>query len=222
MTTDTLTTAAPLPTLTVFRELPPFAVGFARDMRVRWALEEAQRPYRIHLLDQDERDTLDYRARQPFGQMPVFEDSEVTLFESGAILHHIALDCPDLMPQDAAGRARTLAWMFAALNSFEQDVMGVIELGPNPADTQGTEQRQAALDKRLASIETWLTGRDYLLERFTVADILMAWELKLVETTGALERYPVLAAYYRRCGARPAHVKALADHRAVYEGSAAN
>jgi glutathione S-transferase len=154
--------------------------------------------------------------------MPVFQDEHVTLFESGAILHHIAQDCPALMPDDVAGRAQVLSWMFAALNSFEQDVMGVVGLDMAPPDAEWVAQRrpalEAALEKRLSSVETWLSTRDYLAERFTVADILMAWELKLVEAIGALGRYPALASYYRRCTARPAYLKALADHKAVYQG----
>ena len=221
MTTDTH-----LPTLTVWGALPPFAIGIARDLRVRWALEEAKRPYRIHLLDRDESATPAYRARQPFGQMPVFQDEHVTLFESGAILHYIAQDCVALMPDERAGRAHVLSWMFAALNSFEPDVMGVIGLAFLPAGAQWTQQRrpalEEALEKRLASLETWLSQRDYLVDRFSVADILMAWQLKLVETTGALARFPALDNYYRRCTARPAYIKALADHMAVYQGASAS
>ncbi|MFP5389990.1 MAG: glutathione S-transferase family protein [Gammaproteobacteria bacterium] len=221
-----MTTPHPLPTLTVWGELPRFAIGFARDIRVRWALEEAGRPYQIHRLGRDECDTPAYRAKQPFGQMPVYQDAQVTLFESGAILHYIAQDCPALMPDDRAGRAHTLSWLFASVNSFEQDLMGVIALDHQPKDAAWVAERRPALEealhKRLASVEAWLQERDYLVEeRFTVADILLAWELKLVDAVGALAPYPRLSAYYRRCTARPAYAKALADHVAVCQQAAA-
>lgn len=225
MTDTQLPIDTQLPTLTVWGALPPFAIGFARDLRVRWALEEAGQPYHIHRLSREEANTSAYRARQPFGQMPVFQDQHVTLFESGAILHYLAEDSPALMPAGRAGRAQVLSWMFAALNSFEQDVMGVIGLEFLPGDAEWVAQRrpalEEALEKRLASVETWLAQRDYLVERFSVADILMTWQLKLVENTGALARYPALSNYYRRCTARPAYLKALADHTALYQGAPA-
>ena len=110
-------------TLTAFRWVPPFAQGQVRDLRVRWALEEAGIPYREWLIGSEDLATAAYRALQPFGQVPAIETDELKLFESGAIVLHIAERCETLMPSDANGRARTIAWMFAALNSVEPPIM---------------------------------------------------------------------------------------------------
>src|ERR1700737_2786370 len=109
-------------TLTAFRWVPPFAQGQVRDLRVRWALEEAGIPYQEWLIGPEDRATAAYRALQPFGQVPAIETDELKLFESGAIVLHIAEKCEALMPADANGRARTTAWMFAALNSVEPPI----------------------------------------------------------------------------------------------------
>src|SRR6516164_6258373 len=114
--------------LTAFRSVPPFAQGLVRDLRVRWALEEAGIPYQEWLLGPDDRATAAYRALQPFGQVPAIETEELKLFESGAIVLHIAEKCEALMPSDANGRARTTAWMFAALNSVEPPIQTLVLL----------------------------------------------------------------------------------------------
>jgi len=149
-------------TLTAFRWVPPFAQGQVRDLRVRWALEEAGIPYRERLVGAEDLATAAYRALQPFGQVPAIETDELKLFESGAIVLHIAERCETLMPSDANGRARTIAWMFAALNSVEPPIM---ELGRldffSAGEAWATARRPTATEavqKRLAQLEDWLVA----------------------------------------------------------------
>jgi glutathione S-transferase len=216
------------PTLTTFTRVPPFAVGLVRDIRVRWALEEAGRPYQLRLVGPDEVPTPAYRQQQPFGQVPVFQEGELTLFESGSILAHIAQAAPELMPADEAGRAQTLTWMFAALNSVEPHVLNLAELDLFNAGEEWVEQRRPALrerlEKRFADLDNWLKDRDYLTGQFSVADILMNTVLRFLKHTDIVARYPALHAYHQRCTARPAFGRALAAQLALYapEQAAAN
>lgn len=207
-------------TLTTLSWVPPMAIGLVRDLRVRWALEEAGRPYQVRLVSQEDKATPAYRQQQPFGQVPVYQEDGLTLFESGAILHHIAHSVPALMPADADGRAQTLSWMFAALNSIEPHTQNLASLDFFFSDEEGAVPRRARLEQmangRLADLNNWLRDRDYLTGRFTVADILMATVLNMVRHTGLLQQHPALQAYHQRCIARPAYAKALAAQQAVY------
>ena len=203
-------------TLTAFRWVPPFAQGQVRDLRVRWALEEAGTPYRERLLRRDDLVTAAYRALQPFGQVPAIETDELKLFESGAIVLHIAERCEALMPRDANGRARTIAWMFAALNSVEPPIL---ELGRldffHAGEAWAAVRRPMAIEavqKRLGELEHWLGSRDYLEDRFTAGDLLMTTVLRILGATDIVSGRPALKAYQERCEARPAFRKALADH----------
>ena len=211
--------------LTAFRSLPPFAQGLARDFRVRWALEEAGIPYRERLTEPEDRASAAYRALQPFGQVPAIETDDLKLFESGAIVLHIAERCEALMPEDAKGRERTKAWMFAALNSVEPAVLSVVQVDLFHAGEPWAQARRPALvealQKRFSALEDWLGRRDYLEDRFTAGDLLMTTVLRFLRHTDIVAARPALKAYQERCEARPAFRKALVDHLKPFEAGAA-
>jgi glutathione S-transferase len=209
-----------MPTLTALATLPSFAIGLARDLRVRWALEEAGVPYDVHLAGLEERATPAYRRRQPFGQMPVLQDGDHTLFESGAILLYLGERHPALLPAEPGARYEAITWMFATLNSVEPQVLPLAQLAFSAGEAWAIERRPALEDaarRRLAEVEAALAARDWLAGSFSVADILMATTLRMLGGTGIVGDFPRLAAYVERCTARPAFIRALADHRATYE-----
>ena len=210
--------------VSAYRWVPPFAQGLVRDLRVRWALEEAGMPYEERLLDF--RNKPDgYRKLQPFGQVPTFEEDGLVLFETGAIVLHIAERSTLLLPPDPSARARATSWMFAALNSVEPSIMSLIQIDLKFAgDAAATEMREAAVDAvkgRLASVAAWLGERDYLEDRFTAGDLLMVTVLRFLRHTDMVTTMPALAAYQARCEARPAFQKALAAQMAVFAENAA-
>jgi glutathione S-transferase len=210
--------------LSAFRAVPPFAQGLVRDLRVRWALHEAGIPYEERLIGPEDQASAAYRALQPFGQVPAIETPELDLFESGAIVLHIAEQAEALMPRDAKGRVRTTAWMFAALNSVEPPVqqLAAIDLF-YPSEAWAQARRPGAVEmvrKRLGALEDWLRGRDYLEDRFTAGDLLMTTVLRILRHTDLVSARPVLEAYQERCEARPAFAKALAEHLRPFEKSA--
>jgi len=211
-------------TLSAFRWVPPFARGLVRDLRVRWALEEAGIPYQERLIGPADQASAAYRALQPFGQVPAIETADLKLFESGAIVIHIAEKSVALMPTEPNGRARTTAWLFAALNSVEPQVQNLAELDLfHAGEAWATARRPAALEaveKRLTAIEDWLGNRDYLEGRFTAADLMMTSVLRILRHTDVVSRHSALAAYRGRCEARPAFQKAMADHLKPFESSA--
>jgi glutathione S-transferase len=199
--------------LTAFRWVPEFAQGYVRDLRIRWALEEAGLPYSVTLIDPQIQASESYRQWQPFGQVPAYRDDAVEMFESGAIVLHIAEKSEVLAPRDPAGRARVTTWVIAALNSVEPQAQGLAELDVFYAgQTWAAERRPQAeeiVDKRLASLSAWLGDKDYLEGRFTAGDIIMTTVLRELVDCGALGRFPSLDAYRRRCEARPAFGRAL-------------
>jgi glutathione S-transferase len=203
-------------TLTAFRWVPPFAQGLVRDLRVRWALEEAGIPYREWLIGAEDKATAAYRALQPFGQVPAILEDELKLFESGAIVLHIAERSEALMPADANGRARARAWVFAALNSVEPAIQGLTEIDLFHAGEAWASDRRPmaveAVQKRLGALEGWLGDRDHLEDRFTAGDLMMTAVLRILRHTDIVSARPALKAYQERCEARPAFRKALADH----------
>jgi glutathione S-transferase len=210
--------------LTAFRSVPPFAQGLVRDFRVRWALEEARIPYDEWLIGPEDQATAAYRALQPFGQVPAIETGELKLFESGAIVLHIAEGSEALAPSDANGLARTKAWMFAALNSVEPAVQNLAELDLfHAGEAWAAERRPTAVEavqKRLAALEHWLGGRDYLEDRFTAGDLLMTTVLRILRHTDIVSGRPALHAYQQRCEACPAFQKAMADHLRPFAAAA--
>jgi len=210
--------------VSAFRSVPPFAQGLVRDFRVRWALEEAGIPYEERLIGPEDQASAAYRALQPFGQVPALETEELKLFESGAIVLHVAERSEALMPRDATGRERTRAWVFAALNSVEPAIQNLGELDLFHASEAWAPLRRpivvAAVEKRLAALEAWLGGRDYLETRFTAGDLMMTTVLRILRHTEIVAQRPTLKAYQERCEARPAFKRALADHLRPFEAGA--
>jgi glutathione S-transferase len=207
-------------TLTTFRSVPPFAVGYVRDLRVRWALEEAGQSYDVRLIGFEEKDTPAYRREQPFAQVPVLRDGDLTLFETGAILLHLGERHPVLLPRDANARAQVTMWSFAALNSVEPYVGNLANLVAFAMDQPWAEAQRPMLEeialKRLGQVDDWLADRDYLAGEFSAADILMTTVVRLLDGMGYVERFARLTAWRDRCMARPAFRKALADQVAHF------
>lgn len=200
--------------LSAFRWVPPPARGLVRDLRVRWALEEAGLPYEVRLIDFDIKNSPEYRALQPFGQVPSYEEDDLTLFESGAILLHIAGKSEALMPDNAAERARVTAWMFCALNTIEPFVTNLAVIDLFNADQEWAKKRRPAEFERIASRFATLNerlGKQNYLEgdRFTVADLLMTTVLRNLRHCDLVAQYPGLNAYLKRNEARPAFKRAL-------------
>jgi glutathione S-transferase len=193
-------------TITASNWVPDFAKGLVRDLRVRWALEEAGLEYQVKLVTQEERLTCSYRLQQPFSQVPAYRDDDVALFESGAIVLHVGRQSAALLPADQAGQARAMAWMFAALNSVEPFVMGLIEVDIFSREEAWAKQSrprwEGLVKKRLADLAEGLAGRDWLEDRFTAGD-LMATVLRVLRHTGLVTSDPTLAPYLARCEARP-------------------
>lgn len=202
---------------------PPVARGLVRDLRVRWALEEAGLPYASRYVDVEERNSEAYRRKHPFGLVPVVESSEGTWFESGAIVHAIAEQCEALMP--SGQRVETLTWVFAALDTVEPPVWNLFVLDVlHRGEEWAILRRPGAVDEvkaRLAALSAWLDdGRAHLLERFTVADILMTTVLRFIRHTDLVAGFPLLDAYVERCESRPAFQAALRKQMAGYAQNA--
>jgi glutathione S-transferase len=195
-------------TISAFKSVPPFAQGLVRDLRVRWALEEAGLPYRAHLIDGSDQASPEYRESQPFGQVPVFDDGDLVLFESGSIVLHIAARSDALLPIDETGRARAVTWLLAALNTIEVVIQPLAEIDLFYPDQEWAKLRrpdaEAAVKHRLAELATWLGDRDYLEGRFTAGDLMMTSVLRILRHTDLVESEPRLKAYQARCEARPA------------------
>jgi glutathione S-transferase len=209
-------------TVSAFRWVPPFAYGLVRDLRVRWALEEAGRGYDERLISQDDKNSASYRALQPFGQVPAYEENGLDMFESGAIVLHIAEKSDALMPQDEGGRARAKTWMFAALNTIEPSIM-LLNFLDRQTESANPAHRQNAVDAiktRLDVLAKCLGQREYLEDRFTAGDLLMTTVLRILHNTTLVSDIPALDAYRKRCEARPAFQKALADQLAPFAKNA--
>jgi glutathione S-transferase len=207
-------------TVTAFKWVPPFAQGVVRDLRVRWALEEAGIPYEVKLLGLGDGDAPEYRAIQPWGQVPVIEDDGLTLFESGAILLRIAERSEVLCPPDDAGKAKMTQWVVAALNSVEPHTQNLVAIDVFHAGEAWAEARrpgaEAFLKMKLASLARRLEGRTWLEDRFTAGDLMMVTVLRGLRHTDLVTSDPVLGPYLARGEARPAFRKALADQLAVF------
>jgi len=210
-------------TISAYRWVPSFAQGYVKDLRVRWALEESGIPYETTLIDLNSKNTAEYRLWQPFAQVPAYRDDEVTLFESGAIVLHIAAKSVVLAPDAVAARARVTAWVVAALNSIEPHAQNFLQLahGQGDATASGTLRAslEALLDSRLTSLSDWLGTEDYLEQGFTAGDLMMTMVLRELVESGFLSRYPNLDALRQRCEARPAFVRALEAQLAVFRAN---
>lgn len=208
------------PTITAFERSPDRGKGLARDMRVRWALEEVGQPYEVRLLSFSEMKESAHRRLHPFGQIPTFEEGDLALFESGAIVFHLAERHPGLLPEDANGRARAIAWMFAALNTVEPPIVerGMAWLLERDKTWYG--ERMVMLEDRvrvrLGELSSRLGRADWLDGAFSAGDLLMVTVLRRLNGSGLVESYPNLSAYVARGEARPAYRRAFDAQLAVF------
>lgn len=207
--------------VTAFKWVPPFAQGSVRDIRVRWALEEAGIPYDEMLIGFEDQATPEYRARQPFGQVPAYRDGEVQMFESCAIVLHVAHGSLALMPADEAGRATVTCWLFVASNTIEPWVGQLADIDLFNADSAwGKERRpqiEAFVRKRLDELQTALGDGDWFADdRFSAADIIMTHVLRDLRHTRVVADFPKLDAYLKRAEARPAFQRALEAQMATF------
>lgn len=203
--------------LTTFDWVPETPRGYVRDIRVRWALEEAELPYRVESTPFRARNDAHF-SHQPFGQVPWLSDGDLSTFESGAILLHLGERSDRLMPTDPHGRGAVVEWLFAALNSVEAASLpwSIFLFSGDTAETPGRQQIDAFLEGRLKRMEAVLAERQWLAGAFSVADILMADVLRLVDRFDGLAAFPACRAYVARATARPAFTKAYADQMAHF------
>lgn len=213
-------------TITAFERSPDRGRGLARDMRVRWALEEVSQPYDVRLVSFSEMKEPAHRTRHPFGQIPTYEEGDLTLFESGAIVLHIAQRHAGLLQDDANARARAIAWMFAALNTVEPPIVEYGMATLLERDKSWYEERQAILENRVRVRLGELSGRlgdaEWLDGAFSAGDLLMVTVLRRLDGSGVLEKYPNLCAYVVRGKARPAYKRAFDAQLAVFTGKPPN
>jgi glutathione S-transferase len=213
------------PTITVFESSPDRGRGLARDMRVRWALEEVGQPYEVRLVSFSQMKEPAHRARHAFGQIPTYEEGDLTLFESGAIVFHIAERHAGLLPKDANARARAITWLFAALNTVEPPLTEITVAKLFERDKPWSEQRWSLVEERarkpLGDLSTRLGESEWLEGTFTVGDLMMAGVLFRAKVSGILDSYPNLLAYVARAESRPAFKRAFADQFAVFTRNAA-
>ncbi len=202
--------------VTAFKWVPPFAQGLVRDLRPRWVLEEAGLAHEIKLISfGEDQNTESYRQLQPFGQVPVLEDGDLELFESGSIVLYLAEKYNVLLPSDTNGRARARTWVFAALNSIEPHLSNLVAIDLFYSNEEWAKlRRPGALEiakLKLDGLARWMKDRDYLEgNQFTVGDLVMTTVLRNLRHLDLLEKeYPVLDAYKKRCEARPAFKRAL-------------
>jgi glutathione S-transferase len=211
-------------TITAFERSPDRGRGLARDMRVRWALEEVGQPYDVRFLSFKAMKEPAHLTLQPFGQIPTYEDGDLALFESGAIVFHIAERHAGLLPDDANARARAIAWMFAALNTVEPPIFDRSLVQILERDEPWYEQRLRALEdsirKRLVDLSRCLGDADWLDGAFSTGDLLMVTVLlRLKASSGILDDYPNLSAYVARGEARPAYKRAFDAQLAVFKAA---
>lgn len=208
------------PTITAFRNSPDRGRGLARDMRVRWALEEVGQPYEVRLLSFAEMKEDGHRALHPFGQIPTYEDGDLALFESGAIVFQIAQRHSGLLPDDANARARAVTWMFAALSTVEPPIVDRSMAVLFERDKPWHDARMPMLDQRvrtrLSELSDHLRDADWLDGAFSAGDLMMVTVLRRLQGSGLLEAYPNVLAYVARGEARPAYQRAFADQLAVF------
>jgi len=208
------------PTITGFERSPDRGGGLARDMRVRWALEEVGQPYEVRLLSFQAMKEPAHLALHPFGQIPTYEEGDLALFESGAIVFHIAQRHTGLLPDDPNARARAITWMFAALSTVEPPIVDL-------TIAKLVEGKESWYERRLPLVEERIRGRlrelaarlgdaDWLEGEFSAGDLLMVSVLLRLKTSGLLEEYPNLSAYVARGEARPAYKRAFAAQLAVF------
>jgi glutathione S-transferase len=206
-------------TITAFAASPDRGRGLARDMRVRWAFEEVGQPYDVRLVSFEEMKEPRHLALHPFGQIPTYEEGDLALFESGAIVFHIAQRHAGLLPEDANARARAIAWMFAALNTIEPPIVDREIAEYLEGDKSWYEERlrvETRIRDRLGELSKRLGDADWLDGAFSAGDLLMVLVLRRLEGSGLLEEYPNLSTYVARGEARPVYQRAFAAQLAVF------
>ena len=206
--------------ITAYDWVPEFAHGLVRDLRARWALEEAGLDYRVRLLDVRSK-PADYVKEQPFEQVPCFSDGRVKIFESGAIVQYIGEQSETLLPRDPQGKYRAIQWTYAALNSVEPAVQHRVLLDAFYGDQEWAKLRKPSADEfarlKLKRVSEWLGDKPYLEgDRFTIGDLMMITVLRLGDKAGLLEGSPKLQAYVQRGQDRPAFKQALSDQLAAF------
>lgn len=206
--------------ITAFRWVPDFAQGLVRDLRVRWALEEAGLDYRVRLLTRER--PPEYLREQPFDQVPCFNDGTVRIFESGAIVQYVGEKSEALLPRDPQGKYRAIQWSYAALNSVEPAVQHRALLDSFYADQEWAKLRKPGADEfarlKLKRVSDWLGDKPWLEgDRFTIGDLIMITVLRTASRANLLDASPNLCAYLARGEHRPAFQQALADHLAPFE-----
>ena len=204
--------------ITAFRWVPEFAQGVVRDLRARWALEEAGLDYRVRLLGQER--PLEYLREQPFDQVPCFSDGAVRIFESGAIVQYIGDKSEALLPHDPQGKFRGIQWTYAALNSVEPAILNLLLIDIFYAGEEWAKlRRPGAADfakLKLKRLSDWLGDKEWLEDRFSIGDLVMTTTLRFLRHTDMVAGFPNLADYVKRAEARPAFQQALSDQLAVY------
>ncbi len=213
-----------IPTITAFKSSPDKGRGLARDMRVRWALEEVGQPYDVRLVSFTEMKEPAHLALHPFGQIPTYEEGDLALFETGAIILHIAERHAGLLPDEANRRARAMAWLFAALNTVEPPIIEREMAYYIERDKSWFEERRLILDERvrarLAQLSARLGDAEWLEGAFNAGDLMMVSVLlRLKASSAMLDDYPSLAAFVARSESRPAYQRAFAAQLAVFEAS---
>lgn len=208
--------------ITAFERSPDGGQGLARDTRVRWALEEVGRPYAVRLLSFAAMKQPAHLRLHPFGQIPTYEEGELVLFETGAIVLHLAQSHPGLLPDQADARARAIAWMFAALNTVEPPILELavakIQEGDRPWARQRLPLVRDRIRQRLGQLSERLGGSPWLDDGFSAGDLMMVSVLLRLRPSGLLDEFPRLAAYVARGEARPAYLRAFAAQWAVNAG----
>ncbi|MDW2981449.1 MAG: glutathione S-transferase family protein [Rhodanobacter sp.] len=211
------------PTITAFESSPDRGQGLARDMRVRWALEETGQLYDVRLVSFKAMKEPAHRALHPFRQIPTYEEGELVLFESGAIVLHVAQRHAGLLPDDANARARAVMWMFAALSTMEPPILELqtakFAEGDKPWSAQRLPLIKERIRHRLGELSTRLGDTDWLDGAFSAGDLMMVHTLQRLKPSGLLDGYPNLAAYVARAEARPAYRRAFAAQLAVFTGA---
>jgi len=211
------------PVITVFERSPDRGQGLARDMRVRWALEEAGQPYDVRLVSFGAMKEPAHLALHPFGQIPTYQEGDLVLFESGAIVLHVAGRHAGLLPADTNARARAITWMFAALNTVEPPILDLQTAKFAEGDKPWAEERMALVKDRirvrLDPLSVRLGKADWLDGAFSAGDLMMVHALLRLRPSGMLDEFPNLAAYVARGEARPAYKRAFAAQLAVFTGN---
>jgi glutathione S-transferase len=211
------------PIITGFKSSPDRGRGLARDMRVRWALEELGLPFDVRLLTFPELKAAPYRKLHPFGQIPVYQEGEFVLFESGAIIYYLAQKRPGLLPEDEKARARALMWMFAALNTVEPPIVELSLFKIIESEKPWFKDRLPMLEERVKTRLTELSNRlgdsQWLDGAFSAGDLMMVTVLRRLDTSGLLPAHANICEYLKRAEARPAYQKAFAAQLAIYEDS---